>query len=326
MLKHLNSSSQLHGRVVVLGANGFIGQYITKWCLSNKISYLPITRLDIDLQHFSSVEKLVNLLLPTDTLILTAFRAMSSEGEISALYENIRIVENLILALRKKTINHLIYLSSDAVYDAEKLPLDEDSSREPTSLYALSHTSREIILKNFSKESQIPLCVLRLTAIFGTGDTHNAYGPNSFIRSALSNNTISIYGSGEERRSHVWIDDLLKIFGLVLVNKSVGYLNIANDKSISFATIANLVNKALNNKCNIVVLPRNIEPIHRPYKPTQFFRYFYNKGRKIGPIVHKTFRNKSIYVAFPQFKFTPIEECIKLFIEIETKKYEGKVN
>ncbi|NCA21532.1 MAG: hypothetical protein EBS86_10400, partial [Crocinitomicaceae bacterium] len=43
-------------------------------------------------------------------------------------------------------------LSSDAVYDAQKIPLDEDSTREPTDLYALSHIAREMMLeKEFFK-------------------------------------------------------------------------------------------------------------------------------------------------------------------------------
>jgi len=44
------------------------------------------------------------------------------------------------------------------------------------------HRTRELML---AAEAKAPLAILRLTAVYGAGDTHNSYGPNRFLRQAL---------------------------------------------------------------------------------------------------------------------------------------------
>ena len=94
------------------------------------------------------------------------------------------------------------------MYADVKENISEKTITSPSSLHGLMHLTREEILKyNFNKI----LCILRPTIIYGAGDSHNGYGPNRFVNCALRNNSISIFGSGEERRDHIFIEDLVKI-------------------------------------------------------------------------------------------------------------------
>ena len=70
------------------------------------------------------------------------------------------------------------------------------------------HRTRELML---AREAKAPLAVLRLTAIYGAGDTHNSYGPNRFLRQALKDGRIPLFGNGEETRDHLHVDDAVDL-------------------------------------------------------------------------------------------------------------------
>ena len=69
-------------------------------------------------------------------------------------------------------------------------------------------------------------------------DPHNGYGPNRFRRLAAEGQDIVLFGEGEERRDHVYIDDVAEIIVRVLQHRSVGALNIATGEVHSFRQVA----------------------------------------------------------------------------------------
>ena len=87
------------------------------------------------------------------------------------------------------------------------------------------HRTRELILAG---EAKAPLAVLRLTAVYGADDTHNSYGPNRFVRQALKDGRISLFGDGEETRDHLYVDDAVALMLAVVSHASTGLLNLAS--------------------------------------------------------------------------------------------------
>ena len=81
-------------------------------------------------------------------------------------------------------------------------------------------------------------CIVRPTLIYGDNDPHNSYGPNKFFRSAKKNEDIELFGKGEELRDHVWIEDVAEILYHLIINKSVGKINLATGSVISLQTAA----------------------------------------------------------------------------------------
>ena len=67
------------------------------------------------------------------------------------LINNILMCDNFIKSLTKKNINHLLYISSDAVYKDTKNKINEQSCAMPNSLHGIMHLLREnMILVRFS--------------------------------------------------------------------------------------------------------------------------------------------------------------------------------
>jgi nucleoside-diphosphate-sugar epimerase len=320
MLSHLNPIQKNPGRVVVLGANGFIARHLRDWFGSNGIECLAIGSSAIDLSEVDNAPRLAALLRPGDAVVMTSTLTPEKGRDYRTLMRNLRMAETVCRALAETPCAHFVYLSSDAVYDAQKVPLDEDSTREPTDLYALCHTSREMMFGAELAALAIPYCILRLTTVYGPGDTHNAYGPNRFVRTALSDGCIVLFGKGEERRSHIFIDDAIRLIGLALAHRSTGTLNIAIRPAASFGTIAKVIISLAGKPVRVEQAPRTVPVIHRPYKPTQVFRFIYNLGRPIGQVVHRTFVNSAVFAAFPEFSFTPLEKGLARFIDAERDK------
>ena len=100
-----------------------------------------------------------------------------------------------------------------------------------------------------------------------TRDTHLGYGPNKFIKLALSKKSISLFGNGEERRDHIYIDDLIAILFKCILYNGTGIINATTGKVYSFLKIANLTNKICKNKMPIIKLKRIGPMPHKGYRP-----------------------------------------------------------
>lgn len=323
MLSHQNPVRKTPDRVVILGANGFIARHLHDWCGANGIACLAIGSGDVDLGETGNASRLASLLRPGDAVVMTSILTPEKGRDYLTLMRNLRMAETVCRALAETPCAHFVYLSSDAVYDAQKVPLDEDSTREPTDLYALCHTGREMMLGAELARLTIPYCILRLTTVYGPGDTHNAYGPNRFARSALNDGRIVLFGKGEEKRSHIFVDDVIRLIGLALAHRSTGTLNIATRPAVSFGAIAQIIMDLAGRPVRLEHAPRTVPVIHRPYKPTQLFRFIYNLGRPIGPVVHRTFVNSAVFAAFPEFRFTPLETGLARLVDAERVRAGG---
>lgn len=316
MLTHRNKLPCSPKRVVLLGANGFVATKLREGLASAGIDCHAIGSSSIDLTTPKAAAALSLQMRRDDTVVMCSILTPDKGRDFHVFKRNLDMAHSVCLALESAPCAHFVYLSSDAVYDAHKVPLDEDSTREPVDLYALTHTAREMTLASVLARSGTPFCILRPTNIYGFGDTHNNYGPNSFVRSALQEGRISIFGRGEERRSHIYIDDAAALIIRAIQMQSEGTLNLAARPMVSFLHVANLVIENCGKDVRLDFLPRTIKAIHRPYKPTQVFRFIYNLGRRIGPIIHRTFDVSSTFKAFPDFQFTPLEKGLRTYLSM----------
>ena len=315
MLKHGNSQGVRPDRVVILGAKGFLATHLRNRLEAGSVDCVSVGSGEIDLTRPESAGPLSEVFRPGDTVVMTSVLTPEKGRDYRTYMLNVQMADTVCRALEARGCAHFVYLSSDAVYDAHKTPLDEESTREPVDLYALTHTSREMLLGSVLAERSIPHCFLRPTNIYGPGDTHGNYGPNRFVRSAVNEGRIVLYGRGEERRSHVYVDDAISMIEKVLLHRSEGCLNVAAHPAVSFRDVAAVVARACRHPVAIEYLPRTVKAVHRPYKPTQVFRFLYNLGRKIGPIVHRPYSVAAVRSAFPEFRYTTLETGIRTYVE-----------
>ena len=262
MLKHNVDYPVIPQRVVVMGAGGFIGASLVK-CLSNKnIPNLALKSSDVNLLDPEASNKLIDIMQPEDTLVVISAIAPCKDNQM--LLKNIAMMVPVCEAIEKSPPAHVIYISSDAVYADDTKPLTEKSCAEPSSLHGVMHLAREVMLKNSCLS---PLTILRPSLIYGAADTHNGYGPNQFRHLAAEGKDIVLFGNGEERRDHVFIDDVAEIIRLVVIHKSQGVLNVATGTVTSFREVAELVASHFNPPPAINTAPRKGPMPHGGYRP-----------------------------------------------------------
>jgi len=291
-LKHFYNIENNPQRVVVLG-KGFIGSQIYNKLKEKKINVKIISRNELDLTQKDASEKLLEILKPKDTIIFTSAITPARGKGNDVFIKNIQMVKSFCEAVQKIDIAHVIYLSSDAVYSFKDEIISENSFPSPTDLYGIMHLSRELMLKESIK---CPLAILRSTLIYGLEDPHNSYGPNRLRRVTLQGNKIKLFGKGEEKRDHIFIDDVVSLILLVVLHKNYGLLNIATGNSISYYDLARKI-------INIYDKKNEIEFTERQNK-----------------ITHRFFDISIIKESFPFFSFTSIDEGLKKIYKEEIIK------
>lgn len=286
MLQHLNEIEIKPKRVIVLGSSGFIGSTILNLLKKEKIETIGLARKDIDLTEPGASINLAKFLRKDDVLVFISAKAPCKNVEM--LLENLQIAKTICEALKLKPVEQVIYISSDAVYRDSDGLITEKTCAEPNSIHGVMHLAREILLKQTVTG---PLAIVRPTLVYGENDPHNGYGPNQFRRLASVGKEITLFGGGEERRDHIYIEDVAMLVYKVALRKSIGIINAVSGEVVSFKDLALLTAKQFNPTLSVKEVSRS------------------------GPMPHNGYRafdNLSLTLAFPGLQFKPWKEGVTL--------------
>ena len=283
MITHQNTQPQKPTRVVLLGARGFIGTAIRRQLEAQSIPAIALTSAELNLAEATAADKLAALLKPSDAVVMLAALTPDKGRDIATLMKNLAMMQSVCAAIGKSGCAHLVYFSSDAVYDTAISRVTEDTPASPQDLYGAMHYTREIMARSLAK---VPVLVLRPTLVYGLGDTHNSYGPNRFRRAAQKDGKITLFGGGEETRDHIHVDDVAALTVRCLLHKSTGTLNVATGISKSFYEIAEIAAAQFGNRIEIITTPRT------------------------NPVTQRHYDVTSLIKAFPNFRFIALEDGI----------------
>ncbi len=283
MLKHANELSTKPSRVIVLGSSGVVGKSLVPYLQKKYVATIAISRVECDLLTADSVDYLSQIFQQDDQVVFLSAITPDKGRGIDALTSNLKIFDHVSQALQKSPVKQFILFSSEAIYPTTSELINESTSLAPTDLYGCMHLAREIHLRSL----QVPQVIVRSTLIYGQGDTHNSYGPNRFIKEALANGTITIFGEGEEKRSHIYVEDVVEFVDKVLFFQSTGEINLCPGPSISFMDVAKTIQNIIQDKVEFILKPR------------------------ISEITHRYYDNTQLYEAFPNFSYLDVENGIK---------------
>ena len=109
---------------------------------------------------------------------------------------------------------------------------------------------------------------IRIARIF------NTYGPrmskddgrvvSNFVYQSLMNESITIFGEGNQTRSFCYVDDLIEGLIKIMNSNFTGPINLGNPNELTINELAKMVKNKINNKSNIIykVLPED-DPLQR---------------------------------------------------------------
>ncbi len=271
-------------RVLITGGAGFIGSHLCEALLDRGDEINVIDNLS------TGRKKNINHLLPHEnfdffqTTIMNEWVLEDLINQSDVVYHlaaavgvkliinkpvetietNIRGTEN-VLKFANKARKKVLIASTSEVYG--KVPhdlLSENADRQygPTTAhrwsYAASKAIDEFLALAYHKEYNLPVIIARLFNTVGPRQI-GRYGmvlPN-FVKQALANKPITIYGDGEQSRSFTYVGDCVRVLiGLMDHDESVGNVfNIGNSEEISIKDLAVRVKDLSNSKSELTYIP-----------------------------------------------------------------------
>ena len=148
---------------------------------------------------------------------------------------NIRATQRLLETVRTVgRVQCLVYASSSSVYgETRDLPLREDSPTRPYSPYGVTKLAAEHLCSLYHANYGLPTVSLRYFTVYGPRQRPDM-GFHKFIRAALEDRPIVVYGDGEQTRDFTFVTDAVEANCLAVAPGAAGQVfNIGGGSRVS---------------------------------------------------------------------------------------------
>ena len=146
-----------------------------------------------------------------------------------------------------------VYTSTRGVYGSAKdLPVSEEAPTNPKGLYELSNLTAEKLVKFYGDVHGLKVVNLRLSNIYGERSQmmHAKFGVvNWFIKLAMMDETITVFGDGKILRDFLYIDDCVNaILETAVSNKAYGKtFNVGNSQHCTILDLVKTILKVVDS-------------------------------------------------------------------------------
>lgn len=232
-------------KILIIGSKGFIGQHLKKFLTSRN-------------EEVWGADVVVDYVHPEQYFLIDA-----SNADFYALFNKTQfdlcincsgaasVPDSLNHPLRDYNLNtanvfrlldairilqkncKFINLSSAAVYgNPRQLPVTATASAAPVSPYGIHKLMSENICQEFYLYFKVPTCSLRIFSAYGEGLRKQLFW--DLYQKSKKGGEITLFGTGEESRDFIYIDDLVQAIYLVAQNGNFNGepINVANGEEV----------------------------------------------------------------------------------------------
>jgi UDP-glucose 4-epimerase len=271
-------------RYLITGGAGFIGSHLAERLLDRgdhvalldnlstgsveNIRHLKSSaRMQYHLDNIENRQLLAELVDDADIIVHLAAAVgvkLIVESPVRTIETNVNGTQLILEAACKKRKLVLTASTSEVYGKSTQLPFHEEADLVlgPTTKgrwsYAASKALDEFLALSYWKEKKLPVIVVRLFNTVGPRQT-GRYGmvlPN-FVKSALDNTAISIYGTGKQSRCFCDVRDTVEgLVRLMDTDRAIGeVINVGNTEEISIEDLAQRVRERTRSASPIEYIP-----------------------------------------------------------------------
>ncbi len=134
----------------------------------------------------------------------------SVEDPREDMESNVIGIFNMLEAARKNSVDKFIFASSGAPVGECRPPIHEEMAPHPVSPYGASKLAGEGYCSAYYRTFGVNTIALRFGNVYGPGSKHKSSVVAKFIKQAMEEEPLEIYGDGNQTRDFIFIDDLVR--------------------------------------------------------------------------------------------------------------------
>jgi len=272
-------------RILVTGADGFIGSHLVEWLIDNGcrvkafiyynsfsswgwLDTLPhgkLSQIDVfpgDVRDPSIVRKAIediDVVFHLAALIAIPFSYQSPESYVDT---NIRGTLNVLQAVRDLGCERVLITSTSEVYGTAKyVPIDESHPLQGQSPYSATKIGADRIAESFYRSFNTPVTIVRPFNTYGPRQSARAVIPTIITQLLSGAKEISL-GSLHPTRDFTHVKDTVAGFiAIAEIEDAIGEeINIASQQEISVGNLAQLIIDEINPSVSIISDELRVRP------------------------------------------------------------------
>ena len=253
----------MHMKVIVTGANGFVG---TRFMQYNQARFQlePLSLRSVD---WSKVN-----LAGIDAVVHLAGKAhdMHSTNDAEYFEINYDLTKKLADKAREQGVPHFIYISTVKVYgDEDREVLNEQSDCHPEDAYGKSKLQAELYLRSI-ENNQFRVAIVRPPLVYGPGVKGNLIR----VLGLAGTNLPLPFARTANKRSMVYLDNLVELLNSILEKRSSGTFVAGDEHTVSTEELIAEIRRAMHKKPRLISIPALARSILRKLKPAFYKRLF----------------------------------------------------
>jgi UDP-glucose 4-epimerase len=263
--------------VAVLGGLGFMGSHICRELLRRgdrvRVFDKLYTSHDLvaDIEHdieivegdMSRPSDVLSAIADADTLIHlihTTRPGSSMEDPAFDISSNVVANTKWLMQLKQTEVRRILFVSSGGtVYgNPQTIPIDEDHSTNPVCSYGIAKLAIEKYIAMYASMFGLDYCLLRPSNVYGEGQRLNVgQGIIGVLADrALRGENLEIWGTGENLRDYLHIDDMVSaLMALLNYHGPHRVFNVASSEGRSVVEIVSLLTDYLKMRPEVVYKP-----------------------------------------------------------------------
>ncbi|MDP3441700.1 MAG: NAD-dependent 4,6-dehydratase LegB [Ignavibacteria bacterium] len=270
-------------RILVTGADGFIGSHLTEMLLKqgnhvralsyyNSFNYwgwledipvnsnLEVVSGDIRDPHFcKEITKNIDLIFHLAALIAIPYSYVAPDSYVDT---NVKGTLNICQAAKENGNIRVIHTSTSEVYGtAQYVPIDEKHPKQPQSPYSASKIGADAMAMSFFNAFNLPVTVARPFNTYGPRQSARAIIPTIITQIANGMKEIKL-GDLTPTRDFNFVKDTCAGFIAIAQNDStIGKeVNIASNFEISMKDTLDLIKQIMNSNVKFITENQRVRP------------------------------------------------------------------